>query len=298
MINASFKDKKELKKMECKKQSDKNLYLLKVKNELNISDEIWNNSSEEEIKMFKLLWAELGDYKNRIIYERKAKMLSKIKITEERNNFWNNKDISKRIEEDINSEMKHLSYSKIIKLIEKEKSKQIEENKDRKRRDDQFKNREAEKEKIRLEEEKKLLRENEIKKESEKKENEKLIELEKQKEIENKLLERDKRIKDNLKKDLLQKEHLKRIESEAIQELIDDGHISENFSLKHEREPIPSHIKLAVWKRDKQKCVYCNNNNKLEFDHIIPVSKGGSNSINNIQLLCFDCNRSKSSKIE
>ena len=35
----------------------------------------------------------------------------------------------------------------------------------------------------------------------------------------------------------------------------------------------------------------------LEYDHIIPVSKGGSNTAANIQLLCRRCNGKKSDKI-
>ena len=55
--------------------------------------------------------------------------------------------------------------------------------------------------------------------------------------------------------------------------------------------------KDKVWNRDGGKCVQCGSNEKLEFDHIIPFSKGGSNTYRNIQLLCEECNRSKSAKI-
>ena len=44
-------------------------------------------------------------------------------------------------------------------------------------------------------------------------------------------------------------------------------------------------------------CISGGNNENLEFDHIIPFSKGGSNTYRNIQLLCESCNRSKSAKI-
>jgi len=60
---------------------------------------------------------------------------------------------------------------------------------------------------------------------------------------------------------------------------------------------IPPAVKLSVWRRDQGKCVQCESKEKLEYDHIIPISKGGSNTERNVQLLCEKCNREKSAKI-
>ena len=59
------------------------------------------------------------------------------------------------------------------------------------------------------------------------------------------------------------------------------------------RESIPDEVKIIVWQRDHGKCVKCGSQESLEYDHIIPVSKGGSNTVRNIQILCEGCNRSK-----
>lgn len=60
---------------------------------------------------------------------------------------------------------------------------------------------------------------------------------------------------------------------------------------------IPKAVQREVWQRDQGKCVECGSKEKLEYDHIIPVSKGGSNTARNIQLLCENCNRSKGASI-
>jgi 5-methylcytosine-specific restriction endonuclease McrA len=62
------------------------------------------------------------------------------------------------------------------------------------------------------------------------------------------------------------------------------------------REPIPENVRLFVWQRDKGQCVQCGSRERLEFDHIIPVVAGGSNTERNVQLLCEPCNRSKGAR--
>lgn len=56
---------------------------------------------------------------------------------------------------------------------------------------------------------------------------------------------------------------------------------------------IPQDVKIAVSVRDQGRCVYCGSMEDLHYDHKIPWSKGGANTVNNIQLLCGTCNRRK-----
>ena len=66
----------------------------------------------------------------------------------------------------------------------------------------------------------------------------------------------------------------------------------------NKRHSIPKTVKQEVWQRDNGKCVKCESKENLEYDHIIPVIKGGANTVRNIQLLCESCNRKKQAKIE
>ena len=64
------------------------------------------------------------------------------------------------------------------------------------------------------------------------------------------------------------------------------------------RMAIPSEVRREVWRRDGGACMKCGSRVNLEYDHIVPVSKGGSNTARNIELLCQDCNRTKSASIQ
>lgn len=63
------------------------------------------------------------------------------------------------------------------------------------------------------------------------------------------------------------------------------------------RGPIPERVRHEVWRRDRAACVDCGSRARLEFDHIIPVSRGGSNTARNIELRCEPCNRRKGARI-
>lgn len=48
-----------------------------------------------------------------------------------------------------------------------------------------------------------------------------------------------------------------------------------------------------IYKRDGGECVYCGDNHNLTLDHVIPKSKGGPNSWDNLVTACKKCNNEK-----
>ena len=74
--------------------------------------------------------------------------------------------------------------------------------------------------------------------------------------------------------------------------------LSKNLEKESKRSrTISQEVKDKVWNRDGGKCIICGSNELIEFDHIIPFSRGGANTYRNIQILCQSCNRSKSDSI-
>jgi tellurite resistance protein len=63
------------------------------------------------------------------------------------------------------------------------------------------------------------------------------------------------------------------------------------------RRRISREVRQRVWQRYGGRCAECTADTYLEFDHIIPVAKGGGNSETNVQLLCRRCNLAKSDNI-
>lgn len=55
-------------------------------------------------------------------------------------------------------------------------------------------------------------------------------------------------------------------------------------------------IKRQIWERQNEKCAYCGQRKQLKrmtVDHIIPLSKGGTDELDNLQCTCKMCNQLK-----
>ena len=54
----------------------------------------------------------------------------------------------------------------------------------------------------------------------------------------------------------------------------------------------------AIFDRDGEICKKCESTENLSLDHIIPVSKEGEDSLENLQVLCKSCNSKKSNSLQ
>jgi hypothetical protein len=66
------------------------------------------------------------------------------------------------------------------------------------------------------------------------------------------------------------------------------------------RKVTPS-ILMRVARRDNYTCQGCGTHlrdDEIEFDHLIPIAKGGSSEEHNLRVTCFSCNRRKSGSVD
>uniref|UniRef100_UPI003FF04761 HNH endonuclease n=1 Tax=Fusobacterium mortiferum TaxID=850 RepID=UPI003FF04761 len=92
---------------------------------------------------------------------------------------------------------------------------------------------------------------------------------------------------------------------ETIIELIKtlENKLTISTFIKEQRTLMTKKLRELIKTRDNFTCCNCGNsiqyepNLLLEIDHIIPVSKGGTTTEENLQTLCWKCNRAKSNKL-
>jgi len=79
-------------------------------------------------------------------------------------------------------------------------------------------------------------------------------------------------------------------------------HVGDHNLVTHRRDLVqrrrrgrstPVELREAVYSRDGNKCVACGAVKDLTLDHIVPLSKGGPTTFNNLQTLCGNCNGAK-----
>jgi hypothetical protein len=54
--------------------------------------------------------------------------------------------------------------------------------------------------------------------------------------------------------------------------------------------------KEKIFERDDYKCVYCLSDDNLTLDHMLPITRGGSDSVSNLVTACKKCNFKKNNK--
>lgn len=98
---------------------------------------------------------------------------------------------------------------------------------------------------------------------------------------------------EKFKEEIKAAELKKALKQIAKKRLIEEGVLCDE---EHHRPYIPQDVVGLVYMRYDGKCCKCGSSKDLQLDHIIPFSKGGSSEVDNLQLLCKDCNLKKGNK--
>ena len=94
-------------------------------------------------------------------------------------------------------------------------------------------------------------------------------------------------------------------DSPALLPGLDEGSDEvEQITPRAKRRPISTRLRYEIFLRDGHRCVDCGASAqddpfvRLEVDHRVPVSKGGTNDPENLQTLCWACNNGKSDQLD
>ena len=83
-------------------------------------------------------------------------------------------------------------------------------------------------------------------------------------------------------------------DSEELLSLVSRVHrllsLADEESKEFRRFKIDDTVLAFVLKRDGEQCVNCGCTENLQFDHILPVSRGGNSEPENLRVLCKACN--------
>lgn len=74
-----------------------------------------------------------------------------------------------------------------------------------------------------------------------------------------------------------------------------------NFKHRSKTRTTSTARRASIYKRDGGRCYLCQKEldaKSFHLDHLIPVSRGGSNEPNNLAVACPSCNKSRGNRIE
>jgi len=97
--------------------------------------------------------------------------------------------------------------------------------------------------------------------------------------------------------------HEEKSESQANHVEVNKNDDSGEVKILEKTRTIPLSVRINVFSRDNFRCVFCGKSpatdigTKLHIDHITPFSKGGTNTADNLQTLCEECNLGKSDRV-
>lgn len=93
------------------------------------------------------------------------------------------------------------------------------------------------------------------------------------------------------------------LERDGLWQTVDAGHVlTKNglWSIYQESDAgrkVPTWMREAVLLRDGSRCLMCGRTDDLQMDHIVPWSRGGETTVDNLQPLCGPCNRAKGARV-
>jgi len=96
-----------------------------------------------------------------------------------------------------------------------------------------------------------------------------------------------------------EKARIKVICEQKIQEFLESRGLATWDYRMLESDPVPDSLRYEVLRRGGGRCALCGatkNDRPLHVDHIIPRSRGGRNTVDNLQVLCDKCNLAKSNR--
>ena len=71
---------------------------------------------------------------------------------------------------------------------------------------------------------------------------------------------------------------------------------AERLRAQYYYDPQDSNMRDKIAQRDGFACKYCGATEHLEVDHVVPLSRGGANTVRNVVIACRSCNAAKNAK--